>query len=245
MIPLVVLLLVACNPQPKVLEGNNEAAQQIFSSEQPSRLGSSSTADTEHRVFVIDTLQGSRYSYLKVKENDQEFWLATLKAEYKLEEEYRFSKGLFKTNYHSTEFNRGFDKIYLVSDLRPAYSSNQQQALDRMFKGQNGSPSAERPQTTAIEGGVSIRDLVQNADDYADKEVILNVKVVKVNANIMDRHWLHLQDGSFDSFDLVATSETVIPVGHIVNIKATLRKDKDFGAGYSYDLILENAELIP
>jgi len=61
----------------------------------------------------------------------------------------------------------------------------------------------------------------------------------------MDRHWLHLQDGSFDSFDLVATSETVIPVGHIVNIKATLRKDKDFGAGYSYDLILENAELIP
>lgn len=237
------LYLSACNQQPTVLEGDTEAAKGIFNSEE--KAPSASPAAEEHRVFLIDTLAGSRYSYLKVKEGEKEFWLATLKTTYTLGEEYVFKQGIYKTDYYSTSFERTFDEIYLVSDLRPAFSNPQKNALDQMFK-TTETPSAEKVEAiTPMEGGISIKELIQNADRYVNQEVILSVKVVKINANIMDRHWLHLKDGSFDSFDLVATSQTAVPAGHTVNLKAVLHKDVDFGAGYSYDLILENAELIP
>lgn len=239
------LLLGACN-QPQVLEAEqsegtwSNAAQQIFNSE-------STAQKSAHSVHVIDTLNGSRYSYLKVKEEGKEFWLATLKAEYQLGKDYRFQKGLYKTDYYSTEFNRSFKEIYLVSDLRPAFSTAQEQALDRMFQpeGQKQTNASAETELVPQEGSISIKELIQNAEDYVGQSVQLTARVVKINANIMDRHWLHLQDGSFDSFDMVATSQTAVPNGHVVTIQAVLNRDVDFGAGYSYDLILENAEVIP
>lgn len=243
---MMLLAFGACN-QPQVLEAeqsegstNASEAQQIFNSEP-------SGQKTTHAVQILDTLNGSRYSYLKVIEEGKEFWLATLKAEYQIGKDYRFQKGLYKTDYYSTEFDRSFKEIYLVSDLRPAFSTAQEQALDRMFQ-PNGQKQAKAPSETELvpqEGSISIKELIQNADSYVGKEVQLTARVVKINANIMDRHWLHLQDGSFDSFDMVATSQTAVPNGHSVTIKAILNRDVDFGAGYSYDLILENAEVIP
>lgn len=236
------LYLSACN-QPTVLEGDTEAVKGIFNPEETEANANPTAA--VHRVNLLDTLAGSRYSYLKVKEGDKEFWLATLKSEYTLGEEYIFEQGIYKTDYYSTAFERTFDEIYLVSDLRPAFSTPQKNALDQMFKPAQAAAEDKVEAITPMPGGISIKELIQNSERYINQEVLLSVKVVKINANIMDRHWLHLKDGSFDSFDLVATTQTAVPAGHTVNLKAVLHKDVDFGAGYSYDLILENAELIP
>jgi len=61
----------------------------------------------------------------------------------------------------------------------------------------------------------------------------------------MKRNWIHLKDGSKDDFDLVITSDTFVPEGKVVTIKATVTLNKDFGAGYKYDLILENGTIVP
>ncbi len=237
-----VAIIAACNQQPKVLEVEDEQVKAIFNEKEAPE-----SSNSEHHVRLLDTLQSSRYSYLKVSENDKEFWLATMRANFIIGEDYVFEKGLFKTDYYSTQFDRSFDEIYLVSDLRPAFSDGQKNALDKMFdsKPARSAPSISSEEDLEREGSLKIAELIQNAEQYVGKSVQITAKVTKINANIMDRHWLHLKDGSFDNFDLVATSQTAVPAGHIVTIKATLNRDVDFGAGYSYDLILENAEVIP
>lgn len=70
---------------------------------------------------------------------------------------------------------------------------------------------------------------------------------MKVSSGIMGRNWLHIQDGSGNqkdgSNDLVVTSKDLAAVGDIVTVSGTLRKDKDFGSGYKYDVIVEQANI--
>ena len=79
------------------------------------------------------------------------------------------------------------------------------------------------------------------------KKVAVRGKVVKVSIGIMDRNWIHLRDGSGDqangTHDVVATSQDSPAVGDVVTALGTLSKDKDFGSGYRYAVILEDASI--
>jgi hypothetical protein len=70
---------------------------------------------------------------------------------------------------------------------------------------------------------------------------------VKYNSGIMGRNWLHIQDGSGDpaksTHDITVTSEASTKVGDLVTVRGVLATDKDFGAGYAYDAIIEDASL--
>ena len=74
----------------------------------------------------------------------------------------------------------------------------------------------------------------------------IRAKVVKYNAGIMGKNWLHLRDGSGKADkdnDLTVTSNDVAKVGDVVVIKGAVRTDKDFGAGYAYPVIVEDAKI--
>jgi RecJ-like exonuclease len=80
-----------------------------------------------------------------------------------------------------------------------------------------------------------------------EKTVSIRGKVVKFNAQIMGKNWLHLQDGSGDpkagTHDITVTSADTVKVGDLVTIKGTVRLKKDFGAGYAYEVIVEDARV--
>jgi hypothetical protein len=58
---------------------------------------------------------------------------------------------------------------------------------------------------------------------------------------IMNRNWIHIQDGTGDQLDLTVTTTENIALGSVVTLKGTIALDKDFGAGYRYDIIMEGA----
>ena len=86
---------------------------------------------------------------------------------------------------------------------------------------------------------------------YAEKaklgghQVQLRGKIVKVNNAIMNRNFLHLQDGTGEqgSNDLTVTSQDTAEVGDEVVVTGTITVDKDFGAGYTYPVLLEQASV--
>ena len=94
----------------------------------------------------------------------------------------------------------------------------------------------------------SIADIYQEKAELAGKPVKLQGKVVKVNNNIMNRNFLHLQDGSGDpavgTNDLTITSDDTAAIGDTVTVTGTLMVDLDFGSGYKYPLLLEKASII-
>lgn len=93
----------------------------------------------------------------------------------------------------------------------------------------------------------SIADIYQEKAELAGKPVKLQGKVVKVNNNIMNRNFLHLQDGSGDptvgTNDLTLTSDETAAMGDTVSVTGTLMVDLDFGSGYKYPLLLEKASI--
>jgi hypothetical protein len=66
-----------------------------------------------------------------------------------------------------------------------------------------------------------------------------------VNEEVMDKNWVHLQDGTRDgeSFDLTVTTLEKATVGDIVEFEGTIVLNKDFGAGYVYDVIMEEGKI--
>jgi len=93
--------------------------------------------------------------------------------------------------------------------------------------------------------GITIAELYKNRNDYANKKVIVRGQVVKINNAIMDRNWVHLKDGTKDAdkSDLTFTTQEEVKVGDIITFEGTVALDKEYGKGYVYPLVVENATL--
>ena len=192
---------------------------------------------------------------MNVSEGDKDFWIAAAKQDIVTGDTYLYRGGLLKTNFESKEHNRLFDSIYLVTNILKLSHGNNTGDLKADFSDtgktvteSNSSQKQTIPTHTddivQHKGSIKIAELIDNPNNYAGKTIQITGKVIKVNPNIMNRNWLHLQDGSKDDYDLVATTTTFVPEGKTITIKAKVSLDRDFGAGYKYDLILEEGVLI-
>ena len=91
----------------------------------------------------------------------------------------------------------------------------------------------------------TVAALYQEKANLSGHHVQLRGKIVKVNNAIMNRNFLHLRDGTGKegSNDLTITSQDTAEVGDEVVVSGTITIDKDFGAGYTYPILLEQASV--
>jgi hypothetical protein len=199
-----------------------------------------------HNVVVEEVIQGTSYTYLRVKENKLDYWIATVKNDVAVGSKYSFGNALEMTNFQSKELGRTFSTIYFVSE-NPESEGNQQNTA--MPPTTMGRPKVELKTDIAIkpsQGGISIAELYKSRDNYANKKVRVKGKVVKVNNQVMDRNWIHIQDGTSDSgnFDLTVTSNESAELGDVVEFEGTIILNKDYGAGYVYEVIMESGSIV-
>ncbi len=99
------------------------------------------------------------------------------------------------------------------------------------------------------EGAVTVSQLHADRAKLKDQQVVVRGKVVKASMEIMNRNWIHLQDGSGSAeagdHDITVTTQHTAKVGDIVTVTGKLAVDKDFGAGYKYGAIIETATIQP
>lgn len=243
------LFFSACESKPKVIES-------VSSSSQPSAVDqviggapdvspAAPAGSGMHKVVVKETLDTDKYTYMSVEENGEEFWVAVTKRPIEIGATYYFKGGLLKKNFFSKEYNRVFEKLYLVGDLRQQPTGNALggSAVDQALGQLQENATAPPTDITPAEGAVQLSELFSNKNKYAGQVVTVTGKVVKVNPMIMGRNWAHIQDSSGEDFDLTITSSENIPLGHVITLEGTIALDKDFGAGYRYDIIMEGAVL--
>ncbi|NVK04304.1 MAG: SH3-like domain-containing protein [Flavobacteriia bacterium] len=240
-----VMLAVACNNSGEVVETTAESSavvNEVFgSSSSHSQSANTANGLADAHVKVLEQMDTDRYSYLKVSEsNGREYWIAAAKGEFMVGAEYHYHDGIYKTEYYSTHFDRTFDEIYLVSKIHLASAGHAQGAAPRASTSSVASSSVDY----SVEGGVTIAEIVANPGDYAGEKIRVRGNVTKVNPMIMGRNWVHLQDGTADDFDFVITTQEDIPVGHTATFEGTLNVNVDFGSGYTYEIIMEDAVLI-
>lgn len=92
-------------------------------------------------------------------------------------------------------------------------------------------------------GCIKISELYKNKQTHSGNTIEVKGIVTKFNPEIMDINWVHLQDGSEynDLFDLTITTESIVNVGDTVTFKGKITLDKDFGYGYFYPVLMEEA----
>jgi len=97
-----------------------------------------------------------------------------------------------------------------------------------------------------VEEEISLHELISNSDNYKNKLVKISGKVTKINPAIMNRNWVHVtaepEDGN--NYDFTITTQEKVEVNQIISVQGQISIDRDFGAGYRYDIIMENAKLI-
>jgi hypothetical protein len=197
-----------------------------------------------HGVVVTEVIQTSNYTYLQVEENDTKFWIAVVSRDSKPGDSLYYSKFAEMKNFSSRELGRTFPSILFVDDpsdkLAPPVTSAPQELTPKKVKIVRWSEVS----VVTPKGGITIADLYKNKASYAEKPVIIRGKVVRYNHEVMHKNWVHIQDGTDfeDKFDLTVTTLDSLAVGSTVTFKGIIRLDKDFGSGYTYDVIMEEAK---
>ncbi len=239
--------LTACDSGPKVIEAEsdmnvNTAPPSVFENVPAVQ---NTTSSSEHKVVVEEVLDTEKYSYLNVSENGEKFWVAVPRMDIEVGGTYYYRGGLMKKNFHSREYDRVFETVYLVSDIRkqPIGSGNGGSAVDEALNRIQGGSDKGPIKVKLAEGAIKLSELFSDMAKYEGKTVVVTGKVVKVNPMIMGRNWIHIQDGTGEELDLTVTTAENIPLGHVVTLEGTIALNKDFGAGYRYDIIMEGAVL--
>ncbi|KPK28714.1 MAG: hypothetical protein AMJ61_01385 [Desulfobacterales bacterium SG8_35_2] len=110
-------------------------------------------------------------------------------------------------------------------------------------------PSADiKVEKAPGENSYTVGEIFSKGEELNGKTVVVRGKVMKVSPRIMGRNWIHLQDGTGDpannTHDLVVTTSLEPdPAWDIITLEGVLAANKDFGSGYSYAVIIEEASL--
>ncbi len=198
---------------------------------------------------VIETMNVASYTYLRVDSGKDQVWAAAPQLELAVGDHVKVPEGTLMTGYHSKSLDRTFDNIHFV-----AFVVVDKKANDNLAK-EGHAHSKPNPADTAavdlegiekLKGGVSIAQIFDERAELAGKSIAVRGKVVKFTPRIMGTNWLHLRDGSSSANndnDLTVTTAATPKVGDIVVVRGVLELDKDFGAGYEYNVIIEKAEV--
>lgn len=218
---------------------------------------------------VLETMNTSGYTYVLVDTAGKKLWAAATAFEVKVGDIVTVAGGVPMTNYHSKTLNRDFDVVYFTGSIvlggagsaaagatpalppgHPPLPGAATPALPPGHPALTGSAAAPKLDLTGIKraaGGNTIQEIFAAKTKLAGKPVVVRGKVVKYNAQIMGKNWLHIQDGSGSAGkndnDLTVTTATPAKLGDTVLVTGTVATDKDFGAGYKYTVILDDAKV--
>jgi hypothetical protein len=218
---------------------------------------------------VLETTNTAGYTYVLVDTGSKKLWAAAVEFAVNVGDKVTVASGMPMPNYHSKSLNRDFDLVYFTGGITVTGSGAEASAATPALPpghpslpgattpalppghppltGQPASPNLDLTGIKRAEGGKTILEIFAAASKLAGKPVAVRGKVVKYNAEIMGKNWLHIQDGSGSADkknnDLTITTTTPAKLGDTVLVTGNVSTNKDFGAGYKYTVILEDAKV--
>ncbi|MEQ1692728.1 MAG: nucleotide-binding protein [Gemmatimonas sp.] len=200
---------------------------------------------------LVEQIAAAPYVYLRLKTANGEVWAAVNEAKLTVGSPVTVYGAILMEKFESKTLNRTFDQIYFGSLEAPGAPSAMGGA--GAAPASTGTPPAVDAKVGRIDKATgadarTIAELWSQKDAMAGKIVSIRGQVVKYNPGVMGKNWIHLQDGSGDAakgtHDITVTSMAETSVGATITITGPVRTNKDFGAGYSYVLIVEDAKVV-
>lgn len=202
---------------------------------------------------VVETMDSGGYTYINLDSNGKKIWVAVPKMSVKVGQKISLYPGTEMGTFTSKSLHRTFDNIIFSAGPIRSRTSGSTSGGNAFHNRNTGHITTVVPagkikvEKASGPNAYTVGELYKNRGRLDKKSVVVRGQVVKVLSNIMGKNWIHLQDGSGNpsekSNDLVVTSRDLPAVGETVTAKGTLRKDKNFGSGYKYNIIVEDASI--
>lgn len=210
---------------------------------------------------ILEIKPAMGYKYLKIDENGTEIWVAIANAPVAIGDKVGYDKQTMMTNFKSKTLDQEFKEIFFASDVYLPQKVQRPKSMKEMLglSAVKKDPHAGmgRGLSPVEENGTPAKAFVKK-DAYTIEEIhmwrkalkdqIISIKgsVFKVSRNIMKLDWVHLGDGTGNekklTDDLVFTAtNTTLKQGDNVIAKGKVIVDKDFGYGYFYKVIIQDA----
>ena len=216
---------------------------------------------------VAETMNSGGYTYARLTASGIDTWIAGTEFTLAVGDTVTATVDMPMEQFHSRTLHRDFPRIYFVrevarngeavppsaaSTLPPASALPSAPAMMGSHGASNGADATPTPaaliaRVQPAPGGLTVVDVWTKRAALSGKTVVIRGQIVKVNYDILGANWYHVQDGSGvvanGTHDLVVTSQTRIAAGDVVTVSGLLTTGKDFGAGYAYDAIIEQADI--
>ena len=254
---IVSLSLAACSrqPAPAASSAPPAAAQPAPAASAAAEAGGGPAVETVTGE-VVETMDASSYTYLRVKTAKGDLWAATAKTPVRVGEQVTIPLESEMRDFASPSLKRTFPLIYFVTQI----GRDGQPPVPPMAVGHGagsamgmggGATASQAPATVKPmappAGGSSIAGVWAKRVALAGTTVTINGTVVKYNGGILGRNWLHVQDGSGKADegtnDITVTTDAAVKVGDIVTVTGKVVVDKDLGSGYAYKVLIEDAKV--
>lgn len=245
---------VAAPKAPEKAESKAEAISKTISNSGHSMMMGGAPAagaaevNTDPTGKVTETMEGGGYTYANLEvTGGTKTWVAYPVLETRVGDTLAFHGCMPMTNFQSKSLNRKFESILFCNS--PEVGAKTAAAAK----------PAEKEAKKAAPGGKIKVDKATGANAYTveeifakrsalnGKQVVVRGQVVKVASGIMNKNWIHLQDGTGNdkkkTNDLVITTTDMAGEGDVITVSGTLAKDKDFGGGYKYTAIIEKGSV--
>ena len=218
---------------------------------------------------VVETMNSGGYTYVQVDTGVEKVWAAAPTCPIKTGEKVTVPLTMPMENFSSKTLNRTFDVIYFAQTIKSARSgaaAAQLPAGHPEIPGASPALPAGHPALPAghpsvsgmtnatpmdVSGivkppdGKTIAEIRAERGALAGKTVIVRGKVVKFTPAVMSKNWLHLRDGSGSDklSELTITTDATAKVGDLLLVTGVLATNRNFGFGYQYDVIVEDAKI--
>jgi hypothetical protein len=202
---------------------------------------------------VVETVNAAGYTYVHFDTGKEKVWAAAPEFVVEVGETVTISGPMPMRNYRSKTLDRTFELVYFVArvdvegvERRPTEAASGKPSW--MQGGRGVAAEGIEVDLSGIEraaGGKTVEELYEGKADLAGQEIVVRGRVVKFMSGIMGKNWLHLRDGTGapGSDDLTVTTDAMVETGDTVLVRGKVSADKDFGFGYEYEVIIEDAEI--
>ncbi len=194
----------------------------------------------DHTGKVLETLKGGGYTYLKIEENKNEYWIAGPVTVVKVGSTVSFSEQMWMESFKSKALDRTFDRIMFVGSIKTsgAVTKSEVAPLPKPKFREESRASAKDA------GTFTIAEIYAKKAELGGKLVTVKGKVVKVSPNIMGKTWVHIQDGTgkegTDKIIFTSKNQTAL-IGTDVTAQGVVNLDVDLGSGYFYSILIEES----
>ena len=197
---------------------------------------------------VAETMNSGGYTYILLQTKSKMFWVAIAESTVSVGEEVVLASGMEMIEFKSKSLDRTFDSIIFSEGLisQGGAAAGAAKPHKKTYGSSGAKPSTQediKVEKADVGNAYTVAELFEKRKELDNKDIILKGEVVKVTARIMNKNWLHIQDGTGSAEDgtndMVVTTMDLPSVGDTVTIKGVLFSDKDFGSGYKYNAIVE------